>query len=258
MRSTLAILGILFALNAYADHRTRVNDTSENTYAFRSGAPLTVETANGSIHVRSDGDDGQVHVTARTHVQADSDDVAHRAMAELKPRVSHDGGGLQLVVPELRRDRDDELEGGVSFDITIPRSAELSLNATNGEIEVRDVRGAATLRTTNGHITVERAGGSVDAETTNGSIRAELLDVTPAHALRFLTTNGSVTVTVPSNIAADVDASTTNGVIRSDFPILTDRAEPRSLSGRINGGGPELRAKTTNGSITIRSAAARD
>jgi len=254
MRSTFAILGIFVTLNLYAS--TRINDTSENTYAFRSGAPLTVETENGSIRVRA-GDDGQVHVIAHTHVQADSDVVGRRIMADLKPRVSQDGGGLKLVVPELRRD-DDGIEGGVSFEITIPRSAELSLNATNGAIDVDGVRGAELLRTTNGHITVERASGSVDAETTNGSVRVELLDVTPGRALRFITTNGSITANVPPSLSADVDASTTNGVIRSDFPILTSDTERHTLRGSINGGGSELKARTTNGSITIRSGAARD
>ena len=254
MRSTFTILGILFTLNLYAN--TRVNDTSENNYAFRSGAPLTVETANGSIHVRA-GDDGQVHVIARTHVQADSDVVARRVMADLKPRVSQDGGGLKLVVPELRRDGDD-MEGGVSFEITIPRSAELSLYATNGAIEVDGIRGAEMLRTTNGHITVERGSGSVDAETTNGAIKVELLDVTPGRALRFITTNGSIRADLPTNVSAEVDASTTNGTIHSDFSILTNDADRHTLRGSINGGGSELKARTTNGSITIRSAAARD
>jgi len=254
MRSAFAILGVLFTLNVYA--HTRINDTSENTYAFRSGAPLTVETENGSIRVRA-GDEGQVRVVAHTYVQADSDVVARRVMADLKPRVSQGGGGLKLVVPVLRRD-DDDIQGGVSFEITIPRSAELSLNSTNGAIEVDGIRGAALLRTTNGNITVERGSGSVDAETTNGAVRVELLDVAPGRLLRFITTNGSIRADLPSNIAADVDASTTNGTIHSDFPITTNDASNHTLRGRINGGGPELRAKTTNGSITIRSAAARD
>jgi DUF4097 and DUF4098 domain-containing protein YvlB len=251
----LAALGFsLFSITAHASHRTRLNDTSVETYDLRAGSPLSVETFNGSIHIRG-GDDSQVHVTMHTHIQADGEEAARRAMAEMKVRVSHENGGLVLTAPNPRRD-DDEVEGGVSFDISVPRSISLTLQTTNGSIDVSDTRGDNVLRTTNGQIIFAHGAGSVDAETTNGGIRVDLRDVTPGRPLRFITTNGGVSLELPSNLAADVEASTTNGTISSDLPVLTNHAESHRLSGRVNGGGQELRVRTTNGTITIRSAAA--
>lgn len=255
MRSMLGIVGLLFAFNVYASHRATLEDTSNETYDLRAGAPLAVTTYNGSIRIHAASTDSRIHVTMRTHVRAESDDDARRAMNEMKVRVSHDNGGLALIAPELRR-WDDEVEGGVSFDIDVPQSLSLTLQTTNGAIDVDGVRGDHVVRTTNGHINVENSGGSVDAETTNGGIRVALSDVTPGRPLRFITTNGGITLDLPSTLNADVEASTSNGSIHTDLPILTNRAESHSLSGRINGGGQPMRVRTTNGSITIRSGAA--
>lgn len=249
--ATLAAL-TLTALSAFAAHRTSrttINDRSEMTYDFRAGSQLTVETFNGAIRVRS-GEEGRVRVVTTKYVRTDEDVDARAAMAALNVEVTREGNGLTLRAPHPPRDR--ETETGVTFEITLPRSADLKLETTNGAIEVEDVRGDDRLHTTNGHITVERGSGSVDAETTNGAIRVALEEVTPNRPLRFLTTNGSISLDLPSSLAADVEASTTNGSIRSDLPILANSVEGRRLAGKLNGGGTELRARTTNGSITIR------
>ena len=253
--TTLAALAVfLCALTAQAAHRARLNETAEMSYDVRAGSPISVETFNGSIHVRG-SDDAKVHVTVTKHVQAETDEEAREAMAALRVETSHDNGGLVLKATDVHGDR--EIEGGISFDITTPRSVDLTLNTTNGSIDVSDIRGDAKLKTTNGQINVLRGSGSLDIETTNGGIRAELLDVTPNRPLKFLTTNGGVTLELPSNLGADVVASTTNGTISSDLPIVANSSDHRHLEGRINGGGSELRVRTTNGTISIRTSSAQ-
>jgi hypothetical protein len=60
-------------------------------------------------------------------------------------------------------------------------------------------------------------------------------------------------VTVPRSIAARVDASTTNGSINTELPVTLSSTSRHALRGTINGGGGELRLRTTNGSIDIRA-----
>jgi len=248
--ATLAALALsLCSFAAFGSHDSRITDSSESNYDFRAGSTLTVETFNGSIRVRG-GDDSRVHVVAQKYVRSDDPDDARATMAALNVQVSHDNGGLVLRAPHPPRD--GVRETGVTFEITMPRSADLRLVTTNGEIEVEDVRGDDKLHTTNGRITVSRGDGSVDAETTNGAIRVELVNVTPSRPLRFVTTNGSITLNLPQSLSADVDASTTNGSIHNDLPIVASKVDRTRMLGRINGGGTELRAHTTNGSITIR------
>jgi DUF4097 and DUF4098 domain-containing protein YvlB len=142
----------------------------------------------------------------------------------------------------------------VTYEVTVPRSMSLDLENTNGAIEVADVRGSHKLYTTNGHIELARCAGDVAAETTNGGIKAELLDVTPGKRVSLETTNGRISLAAPPTLAAELDAATTNGSVDTDLPVTTTRTGKHSLRGMINGGGPSLRLRTTNGSIEIRAA----
>ena len=67
----------------------------------------------------------------------------------------------------------------------------------------------------------------------------------------FETVNGSVTVEVPEAANADIEIRTTNGRITTDLPIATTRSSRRRVEGTLGDGGPTLRLKTVNGSITL-------
>jgi DUF4097 and DUF4098 domain-containing protein YvlB len=99
-----------------------------------------------------------------------------------------------------------------------------------------------------------RCAGDLAAATTNGSIEAELTAVTPGRGVRLDTTNGSIRARLPRNFAGRIDAANTNGSIESDLPVTTSGSQNKhSLHGTMNGGGPELRLRTTNGSIHINA-----
>ena len=131
---------------------------------------------------------------------------------------------------------------------------DLKIENTNGAIEASDVRGSHRIETTNGHIKLARCAGDVDAETTNGSIEAELTTVNTGRGMRLETTNGHITTSLPRTFAARINAANTNGSIETDLPITTVGSHDKhSLVGTVNGGGPELRLRTTNGSIHIET-----
>ena len=141
----------------------------------------------------------------------------------------------------------------VTYEVVVPRSMNLQIENTNGAIEASDVSGSHRVETTNGHIRLARCAGDLDAETTNGGIEAELTSVTAGHVVRLETTNGGINARLPRKLAASLDASTTNGGIESDLPVASrGKLDKHSLRGTINGGGPDLRMRTTNGSIHIQ------
>jgi DUF4097 and DUF4098 domain-containing protein YvlB len=130
----------------------------------------------------------------------------------------------------------------------------LNVENTNGSVNVSELSGRLNLETTNGRIEVSRCNGSVNANTTNGGIRAELLQVASGASMRLETTNGGISLAIPSNLAANIDAGTTNGSVSTDVPITMTRMEKHALRGTMNGGGPSIRLSTTNGSIRIAKA----
>lgn len=253
-------LSLALALIAVAASAATIDETFDQTYNVQPGALVALTNTNGRITVHA-WDQPRVRIHAEKQVRA-SGDVAKQAMAELRIEVTPTAGGLRVVTHYPKRNSGglfdwmfgNDFNATVTYDVTVPRSMNLDLDDTNGAIEVSDVHGAHHIGTTNGHITLARCGGSVNAETTNGGIDAELLDVTPGKSVRLETTNGRIALAAPRTLAAEIDAANTNGSINTELPVTSSNIGHHTLRGTINGGGPELRLRTTNGSIDIRAS----
>jgi hypothetical protein len=257
MKSILAVATLLLATAASA---VELTETIDKTFDVKPGSSVVLENVNGGITV-SAWDQARVRVIARKEVKGDRDD-ATRAMKELRVELQPRNGGL--VVKTEYPDHDhgissifdwltgDHVQAQVRYELTVPKSMNLDISNTNGAITVNDVAGRHDLDTTNGRITTVRCAGSLDATTTNGRINVELVRVTPGQDMKLSTTNGGITLTVPSNFAGELDAGTTNGSIHTDFPITTTRGDNNRLRGSVNGGGAQLKLRTTNGGINIK------
>jgi DUF4097 and DUF4098 domain-containing protein YvlB len=260
MKRNLMLLCAL-ALIAGAAPASTLEEPFDRTFDVRPGGIFALSNTNGHITIKS-WDQPRIQVHAVKKVDSRDSDLARKVMAELKiePTVSADGVRINTIYPK-RNDGGffDWLAGtsvsmGVTYEVTVPRSTSLTVDDTNGAIEIADVRGSHRVSTTNGHIEFARCGGDIDAETTNGGIKAELNDVTVGKSIRLETTNGRITVAVPKSIAARIDAATTNGSVTTDLPVTTTEMRNHTLRGTINGGGnAELRLRTTNGSISIEA-----
>jgi DUF4097 and DUF4098 domain-containing protein YvlB len=91
----------------------------------------------------------------------------------------------------------------------------------------------------------------VRAHSTNGPVEAEVLDL--REEITLGTTNGALRLRLPDGTGADLDASTTNGSIRldADTNLVPEGRRKNRLRGDLAGGGPSVRLRTTNGSISI-------
>ena len=259
-RSLFALLLTLVSVTAGAETLT---ETFDRTFDVRPGALFSLNNINGHITVTS-WDQPRIRVHALKRSESRDHDAAKQGLASLRIETAALNGGLKIntVYPKTNDGILEWIAGtsvnlAVSYEVTVPRSMNLSLEDTNGALDINGVHGEHHLETTNGHLELVRCGGSLDAETTNGAIRAELLDVTPGKAVRAETTNGRITLSVPSNFAAKLDAGTTNGSITTDLPVTTTETGHHTLRGMVNGGGPEVRLRTTNGSIEIKATTAR-
>ncbi len=66
-----------------------------------------------------------------------------------------------------------------------------------------------------------------------------------------------MTLVVPPSFNGVLNAATTNGSIETDLPVTTRGARDNSLEGTIGSGGLEVRLRTTNGGIEVRSTGRR-
>lgn len=238
--------------------------TMERTFDQRFNASessrLDLSNVNGTINVEA-WDRDEIWVRADMELEARDDEVAERAFRDFRIEVEERGDEIRIRTRHPKdRDRGffswlrgTDVESQVNFDVRVPRSLVLEISTVNGRVTTQDVGGELDLSTVNGAVRVIGSAGSVNASTVNGSIKVELFEVDPSARMKLSTVNGGIELKVPEGAGFDVKATTTNGRVKSDLPILMGEMSRERIVGQINGGGPELRLSTTNGSIRIKS-----
>ncbi|MEM1056791.1 MAG: hypothetical protein AAGI52_14810 [Bacteroidota bacterium] len=241
------------------DGGVRVCET--RTVALDGGTLMLNAEPNGSIDVSTwdrDGIEIQAHVKAWAMTEAEAQRLVESVEVEQR------GTRIRTRLPERTRQNDGRRQAwaSVSYEVLVPRDAELDLRTVNGGIDVDGVAGSLQLSSVNGGLELIRVGGRVDGQTVNGPVRVELIDA-PTDGLSLRTTNGPVTLDIPDDLSAEVDARTSIGPVSiQGLPLTDDACEDKEtsyapcLNGRVVGtlgrGGPALRLRTTNGPIALR------
>lgn len=182
---------------------------------------LELVTAGGGIDVRHvDGD-----VNGRT-----SGGQIRVASLRGKLNMRTSGGQIQL----------EDVKGPVE------------VTTSGGSIAASRIEGGLRARTNGGGIRLEKVSGAIEATTQGGSIDVELVGAN--EGIHAKTSAGGITLRVPRTTQATLDASTSAGSVKSELPITTTEVDKRSLRGTLNGGGPEIQARTSAGSIYITNS----
>ncbi len=64
--------------------------------------------------------------------------------------------------------------------------------------------------------------------------------------------DGSVTLRIPGDLAADIALHTSDGSITTNIPLVVEGSFSRhDIQGKINGGGNRLTVHTSDGSVTL-------
>jgi DUF4097 and DUF4098 domain-containing protein YvlB len=262
----------------------RTEDLARTAATF---ADFQTETINGSITIRGEQTD-QIRVQAVITGRASTAQEAQRIAEETRLEWQEAGPVLTLFIRRPELVKPDSV--CVSLDIILPRQMALNLKSTNGAIVVAGIDRNVIAKTTNGRIELQQIGGraeaastngsiltgqvagdlscsttngkiactslvgNLNASTTNGSVEAGYNPSASADRnISIRTTNGSVTVDLPSAFAGRAEASTSNGKLTCDRPVTVSGRIDKHLNGTIGSGGSgQLTLKTTNGSIHIR------
>jgi len=218
---------------------------------IRAASLLTVDgRRNGGIKVKGE-DRNDVLVRACVQTAAVTDEAA-RAMAK--------NIRIETVGSVRAENLTDDSNWAVSYEILVPRSTNLKLDARNGGISINGVEGAMEFETTNGGIHLSDVAGEVKGKTTNGGVHVALAGSSwTGKGLDLQTTNGGIHLTIPETYAARIETGTVNGGFKSDIAALnverTERTRGVRLNTEINGGGAPIRLITINGGVKISSMA---
>ena len=201
---------------------------------------------NGGIAVKG-SNRSDVLVRAKVESWAPSEGEAKAIAGQVN--VQSSGGNVRADAPEFGNDRG----WAVSYEIHVPNRTDLDLKSHNGGISIADVHGNLEFAAVNGGVSLKRLGGSVRGTTVNGGLNVELAGSRwDGDQLNVGATNGGVSLSIPENYSARLETGTVNGRVSLDYPAAVQGRIDREMSITLGGGGPLIRARTTNGGVSIK------
>jgi len=262
----LLMLTGLFSLAALP---ARADDWSK-TYTLTGKPDLRVDTSDANIHVSTWGQNTIEAKVMTTRYKIGDDGIRieeHQTgnLVEINVRYPHHGVTINFGNYNTHR---------VDVNIHMPREGRVDLHTSDGKIEIGRFKGEMLLRSGDGSQEINEVDGKLRALTGDGHIRADgrfdelelktgdgRVDAraTTGSALatgwRLESGDGTVTLEVPENFAADVDLHTGDGHIDLDMPITTTgKIRENEVHGKLNGGGNLLTIHTGDGSIRLRKS----
>ena len=249
--------------------RVEAESGGGNMHLDDIGGGANAETGGGSIEV------GTINGDIGLHTGGGSIEVHH---ANGKITAETGGGSVEIVSASEGASIET---GGGSIEVR-QCNGRVKAGTGGGSIDLGDIGGPADIETGGGSIHLASAKGHVHAQTGGGGI--ELYGVPSARVetgaggivvklvktgapptdSMLETSAGDITVYIASDVPLSVRASVDLGNghhITSEFPDIHVASEgnqwgPRSLSadGKLNGGGPVLKVRTTTGDICFRRA----
>jgi hypothetical protein len=265
MRSTTVRLSLLSSLVLLASAVSAHADEWSKSYNLSGQPDLRVETSDAAIRLTT---------WDQNTIAAKVETVGYK-IGEGGIRVDERQTGDKVEI-EVHYPHHDISFGWnphrVEILIQMPREGRATLRTGDGSIDVASLKGDMDLHTGDGAIQLDSVDGKLHAETGDGHIRATgrfdalylhtgdgRLDVNAgagsslASSWRLETGDGSVSLAVPPDLAADVDLHTNDGHIDLDLPVTTAGAlQHGEVRGKLNGGGNLLTIHTGDGSIHLR------
>ncbi len=242
-------------------------DEWSKTYNLTGKPDLRVETSDANIHVSTwDQSAIEARVTTTGYKIGDGGIriEEHQTGDTVEIKVRYPYRGITIAIGNHR----------VEIEIHMPREGQVDLHTSDGKIGLANFKGDMVLRSGDGSQEIDGVDGKLRATTGDGHIRAngrfdELQLKTGdgrlearaasgsalATGWRLETGDGSVTLEVPENLAADVDLHTGDGHIDLDMPVTTaGKIRENEIHGKLNGGGNLLVIHTGDGSIRLRKS----
>ena len=238
--------------NWYGDRLESNCEIREQTLALSGGTIAIDGRQNGGVNVKG-WDQNQVLVRARVLTAAPTAAEAEALGRQIK--IETGGAKIFASGPESRKD----YNWNVSYEVFVPRRADLSLQTQNGGIAIADVSGRIDFTALNGGVVLKRVGGDVRGSTTNGGLAIELSgDHWDGESLDVSTTNGGVMMSVPENYSARLETGTVNGGVSVDFPITVQGKINKQIALNLGSGGATVKAMTTNGGVHLKRVMANE
>ena len=289
MRIRKSAIALAILLPGCVHHGIEESATERFRFEVSERPRLEVELDRGSIEILGMDDSAEVSVIVNKLARAVNEEVARSSLERLSVRADQEGETIRVRVKREGGWRKTHGSLRSDVEIKVPRDSNLMLTTHDGRIELRDVRGDihaesgdgrlrfdgivgnVNARTADGSIVGQNVRGAFDVRTgdgrieltgsfnglqavsSDGSITVDCLEALPlARDWMLRSSDGSISLTVPSEFSADLEASTSDGRIESDLPLADPRVTANRVKGTLGEGGKLVLIKTSDGRVKLR------
>jgi DUF4097 and DUF4098 domain-containing protein YvlB len=228
-------------------------------------ARVHIESVNGAIHVEGHAGKDVILEVAYSGAPRRERNVDTKGMKRLDLGMD----GLEAEEQNNQVKIESGGPGKMDLHVLVPAQSSVKVESVDGgDLRLEGISGGVEAECVNGKIILNNLSGAVSAEGVNGGIVASFSQVAADKPVSLSTVNGAVEVTLPADVKAKIKMRSEHGGVMSDFDLKSESTETvtsgrdksgkfkltlgRSVSGAINGGGPELRIETVNGAIYLK------
>ena len=282
---------LLFTLSAVALTASQaLAQTSDHdwakTYSTAGKPTLTIETGDSNLKIHSCGECKTINVKVHSE----------RKLSEYRLEESQSGDHVSFLFkekPHVGFHVSWTNHGETYVEVETPGTLDLDAKTSDGNLSARDLqgdlqlhtgdgnadldnlRGTIRLKSSDGNMTLQNASGTIEARSSDGHMKVDGnfsavqlhssdggLDFVLADgakltgASRIESSDGTVTIRVPHDFAADLDISTSDGHIDCSLPLTMDHYDSHEgsgnhMRGKVNAGGVPLAIHTSDGNVSI-------
>jgi hypothetical protein len=204
----------------------RLNDLA-GTQNFRtSGGSLNVDNVSGKIDGGTSG--GSIHV--------------FNSGSDIDLKTS--GGSIEAK--NCNGNLDLETSGG-SLNLS-DLDGTIEASTSGGHIDANNIKGELTANTSGGSIRMTNIAASLETSTSGGNIDVEISSV--GKYVKVHNSGGSIDLQLPANKGYDLDLHG-NRVKVSPMNNFSGDTDENSITGKINGGGAQVVARSGSGRVSV-------
>ena len=220
---------------------------------------VEIKNLNGKIEARGDSSSDQVEVTAEK-----SGPDADLVRIEVVPHAEgvtictiYPGGSTNAKTGPCEPGEKWHVDSHnskvkVNFIVRMPENLRFSGTSINGSITADDLGRFVRADSVNGSVRVSTKQWA-ELSSVNGSLEARMGSADWTGTLKISTVNGSIDLTMPSELNADVRFSSVNGHLDTDYPLsVSGSIGNHRVEGRVGNGGRKLILDTVNGGVRLK------
>jgi DUF4097 and DUF4098 domain-containing protein YvlB len=250
----IIILIGLISFSGCSLFRKRYEKTEKKDFVVNTTGKKKVvfDNTNGNIKVTKNSADSVLIFKAEATFR-----VTKKEMKEEKEKIKVNidtlGDVIKITSDYIKEKRffnfQINFDEHTNYELIVPEGIEVSIDNTNGKMEIADINNNVGVNSTNGNVVLTHTTGNISIDATNGKVKGEL---DSAKSLNIIAINGIVNLNLSDTFSGKFRLETINGKIsKGDFDFKDVENDKKLFKGTLGDSDAEIKIKTTNGKITL-------